>query len=110
MSERVRPTARPDASDEELVTQARESLRGDVTAFETLVTRYESRVVTNCRFLTGSPADAEDLAQEVFTKAYFALRKFEGRSSFGTWVHRIKVNHCLNHLDKRSRRAGNAPT
>ena len=53
-----------------------------------------------CRYLTGSRDDADDMAQEVFVKAYFALSRFEGRSSFQTWLWRIKVNHCLNHLRK----------
>jgi RNA polymerase sigma-70 factor (ECF subfamily) len=57
-------------------------------------------VTANCRVITRSPADAEDLAQEVFVKAFFALRRFEGRAQFRTWLQRIKVNHCLNHLRK----------
>lgn len=71
-------------------------------AFETLVERHRNRVMANCRYISGSPADAEDLAQEVFVKAYFAVERFEGRSSFRTWIQRIKVNHCLNHVRKRA--------
>lgn len=75
----------------------------DSGAFELLVQRYQDRVLGNCRYLTGSREDADDMAQEVFVKAFFALSRFEGRSSFQTWLWRIKVNHCLNHL-RRSRR------
>ena len=85
----------------ELVRQARSAPEGDLRAFEALVRRLESGVQTNCRFLTRSEHDAEDLAQEVFVKAFFGLKSFEGRSTFQSWVHRIKVNHCLNFLRKR---------
>lgn len=87
-------------SDEDLVRQAQQSPAGDLRAFEALVRRHQRRVLTNCRHLTRSD-DAEDMAQEVFVKAFFALRRFEGRSRFGTWLGRIKVNHCLNHLRKQ---------
>lgn len=87
-------------SDEELVDAARNAVEGDVRAFEGLVVRHKERVVANCRYLTRSPADAEDLAQEVFLKAFFGLKRFEGRAAFRTWIQRIKVNHCLNHLRK----------
>jgi RNA polymerase sigma-70 factor (ECF subfamily) len=60
-------------------------------------------VLANCRYLTRSAADSEDLAQEVFLKAFFALERFEGRSAFSTWLQRIKINHCLNYLDKKKR-------
>jgi len=88
--------------DEALVAQARDS-RGDLRPFEELVRRHEQKVLANCRYLTGSADDAEDLAQEVFVKAYFGLRRFRGESRFGTWVQRIKVNHCLNFLRRRRR-------
>ena len=70
-------------------------------AFERLVRLYEGRVKANCRHLTRSPDDAEDLTQEVFVKAFFGLSRFEGRASFKTWIQRIKVNHCLNFLKKQ---------
>jgi len=88
-------------TDEQLVERARSARAGDLRAFDELVRRHQSRVRTNCRFLTGSEEDAQDLSQEVFVKAYFNLERFEGRAAFGTWVQRIKVNHCLNHIRKR---------
>jgi len=88
-------------SDQELVQRIREGPADDVRAFETLVRRYERRVLTNCRFLSGSPTDAPDLAQEVFVKAYFGLERFEGRSSLRTWLERIKANHCINWVKKK---------
>jgi RNA polymerase sigma-70 factor (ECF subfamily) len=95
LSETQRPT------DTELLQQIREAGEGDLRAFQELVRRYQGKVTTNCRYLSGSPDDAEDLAQEVFTKVYFGLAGFEGRSSFQTWVHRIKSNHCINFVKKK---------
>lgn len=87
--------------DNELLTQAQEALEGDTRAFEELVRRHQAKVLTNCRYLSGSPSDAEDLAQEVFVKAYFGLARFERRSSFETWIRRIKSNHCINFVTKK---------
>jgi RNA polymerase sigma-70 factor, ECF subfamily len=92
-------------SDEELLQQAREAPEGDLRAFEKLVLRYQRRVVANCRYITRDPNNAEDLAQEVLVKAFFGLRGFEGRSSFGSWLQRIKINHCLNYLKKQAGRS-----
>ncbi len=87
-------------SDDELVELARSEAQADTRPFETLVRRHQGFVVANCRIITRSAADAEDLAQEVFVKAFFGLRRFEGRAQFRTWLQRIKVNQCLNHLRK----------
>lgn len=95
------PKVDPNDLDEVLVEQAKAAAPGDARAFEALVRRHKGHVHANCRSLSGSETDAEDLAQEVFVKAYFALRKFEQRSKFRTWIQRIKVNHCLNHLRSR---------
>lgn len=88
-------------SDETLVQAALAAPEGDTQAFTELVRRHQARVLANCRHLTRSPDDAEDLAQEVFVKLFFKLGLFEGRAKFGTWLQRIKVNHCLNYLKSR---------
>jgi RNA polymerase sigma-70 factor (ECF subfamily) len=88
-------------SDEELVERARQAPEGDLRAFECIVGRYESKILANCRYITRDPAHAEDLAQEVFIKVFYGLKGFEGRSALRTWMQRIKVNHCLNHLKKK---------
>lgn len=89
-------------TDAELVDRLRSAGDArDLRAFEELVHRHQSGVVANCRYLTGSPADAEDLAQEVFVKAYFGLRQFEGRAQFKTWLRRVKTNHCINFRKRR---------
>lgn len=87
-------------SDDRLVELARSEQHGDTRSFEELVRRHQGFVVANCRVITRSAADAQDLAQEVFVKAFFGLRSFEARAQFRTWLQRIKVNHCLNHLRK----------
>jgi RNA polymerase sigma-70 factor (ECF subfamily) len=87
-------------TDEELAEHANRAAVGDARAFELLVQRHRSKVLTNCKYMTRFHEDAEDLAQEVFVKAFFALEKFEARSTFKTWIQRIKVNHCLNFLKR----------
>ncbi len=69
---------------------------GDRAAFSELVRRYRSRIVALALHLTGSEQEAEDIAQEVFIKAYQRLSTFEGRSHFFTWVYRIAVNRSHN--------------
>jgi RNA polymerase sigma-70 factor (ECF subfamily) len=90
--------------DDDLVQQARQAAEGDLRAFEQLVRKYQSRVVANCRYITRDPNNSEDLAQEVLTKAFFGLARFEGRSSFRHWLQQIKINHCLNHVKKNDGR------
>ncbi len=89
-----------DEPDSALIERLQADRNEDTRPFDVLVRRHQPFVLGNCRFLTRSPADAEDLAQEVFVKAYFALRQFEGRSQFRGWIQRIKVNHCFNFLRK----------
>jgi RNA polymerase sigma-70 factor (ECF subfamily) len=90
--------------DEELLAAVRRATPGDTRPFEQLVERHRRRVLANCRYLSGAPDEAEDLAQDVFVKAYFGLTRFEGRSGFATWLQRIKINHCLNFLRARKGR------
>ena len=90
------------ATDEDLVERMKR-LPEDWGSFERLVSRHQAKVLANCRYITRSAQHAEDLAQEVFIKAYFGLSGFEGRAAFSTWLHRLKVNHCLNFLTRRQR-------
>jgi RNA polymerase sigma-70 factor (ECF subfamily) len=87
-----------DETDEALVAALRTSVPDDLRAFDELVRRYQSHVLTNCRHLTRAEPDVADLAQEVLVKAYFGLKGFRGESRLRTWLDRIKLNHCLNHL------------
>jgi RNA polymerase sigma-70 factor (ECF subfamily) len=87
--------------DEELWREAITAADGDLRAFEQLIRQHQNRILADCTHMTRDPTNAEDLAQEVFVKAFFGLRAFEGRSSFKHWLQRIKVHHCLNFLKKR---------
>ena len=86
-----------------LVKQAR---GGDVAAFESLYRRHAGRVYALCLRMTRSPDRAEDCVQEAIVKAWRSLPAFEGRSAFGTWLHRIAVNQVLSLQRKESRRPG----
>lgn len=88
----MRQAARQTTADEaELVGRARQ---GEVAAFEGLYRAHAGRVFGLCQRLAGRDA-AEDLTQEVFVSAWRSLPAFEGRSGFGTWLHRIAVNAAL---------------
>ena len=76
-----------------LVQRARS---GDMRAFERLYRDHVGRVYGLCLRLTRDPTNAEDCAQEAFINAWRALGRFETRSSFGTWLHRIAVNVVLS--------------
>ena len=77
---------------------------GDALAFDELVRRYRKRIFALALHLTGSASEADDIAQDVFLKAYSALHGFEGRSEFFTWVYRMAVNRSLNSRRDRDRR------
>jgi RNA polymerase sigma-70 factor (ECF subfamily) len=77
---------------------------GDRQAFEALVRRYRKRIYALALHIVGRASEADDIAQEVFLKAYRALPQFEGRSQFFTWVYRMAVNRSLNARRDRSRR------
>jgi RNA polymerase sigma-70 factor (ECF subfamily) len=81
-------------SEIELVTEAR---RGDAEAFSLLAKRFERRIYTLALYYTRDSADAEDLSQEVWLKAYRALPTFRGEASFYTWLRHIMANAFLNH-------------
>jgi RNA polymerase sigma-70 factor (ECF subfamily) len=71
--------------------------RGEREAFDRLVVRYQRDVYRLCYRYVNDHEDANDLAQEVFLKAWRAIGRFRGDSSFATWLYRIAVNACLNH-------------
>jgi RNA polymerase sigma-70 factor (ECF subfamily) len=78
---------------------------GDAQAFEELVRRYRKRIFALALHLTGTPSDADDIAQDVFMRAFRALDRFEGRSEFFTWVYRMAVNRSLNVKRDKGRRS-----
>ncbi len=89
------------SGDEE--TLVRRSQAGDRQAFEQLVSRYERKVYNLAYRLMGNADDAYDAAQEAFLKVYLSLGDFRGQSAFGTWLHRIVANVCLDEIRRRRR-------
>jgi RNA polymerase sigma-70 factor (ECF subfamily) len=81
-------------TEEQLIESAQ---AGDREAFSSLAQRFERRVYTLALYYTREQADAEDLAQEVWLKAYRALPTFRGEASFHTWLRQIMANTFLNH-------------
>jgi RNA polymerase sigma-70 factor (ECF subfamily) len=77
-------------------------LNGDVDAFDELMIRYERQIYRVCYRFVENREDARDLAQEVFIKAFEHLASFRQESSLKTWLYRIAMNHCINHVKKRS--------
>jgi len=96
----VRPLRSQIVKDDEsaLVAAAK---AGDVSAFETLVGRYERKIFRLTQNITQNKEDAEDSMQEAFLKAYEHLGDFEGNSRFYTWLVRIAVNQALMKLRRR---------
>lgn len=89
-------------ADRDLVERARQQ---DLAAYDELIRRYQRKIYQLVYNMTSNREDAEDLTQDVFVKAYQALRHFKGDSSFYTWVYRIAVNRTINYLKKRKRGA-----
>ena len=89
-----------DAGDLSLVRRAQ---AGERAAYDLLVLKYQHKVVKLVMRYTRNPADAEDVAQESFIKAYRALPQFRGDSAFYTWLYRIAINTAKNALAARDR-------
>src|SRR5580698_4560004 len=89
-----------DISDLSLVRRVQ---RGDKGAFDALVLKYQHKLVKLVMRYVRNPAEAEDIAQEAFIKAYRALPQFRGDSAFYTWLYRIAINTAKNALAARDR-------
>ncbi len=87
-----------DSAEAELVRRAQ---GGDQAAFQQLVERHQSKVFSIIYGIVRNRNDAEDIAQQVFTKIYFSLKGFDFRSSLLTWVYKITVNECYDYLRKQ---------
>jgi RNA polymerase sigma-70 factor (ECF subfamily) len=90
-----------DDPDEALVLQSRQ---GDPTAFELLIKNHQRMIHSLTFRMTGSAADAEDLAQETFIRAHQNLDSYRGAAKFSTWLYRIALNVCLNWRRSETRR------
>jgi RNA polymerase sigma-70 factor, ECF subfamily len=96
-----RPSA--DSAVRDLVARAQ---GGDETAFRALVVLHQDRAYGLALRITRSPADAEEVAQDAFVRAWSALPRFRGESSFGTWLHRIVARRALDRTEELKRRGG----
>jgi RNA polymerase sigma-70 factor (ECF subfamily) len=81
---------------------------GDADAFEELYRQHARRLYSLVVRMIGSAQDAEDLLQEVFLQAYRKLPGFRGESTLGTWLYRLTMNHCLDHLRGRQAKMSRA--
>jgi RNA polymerase sigma-70 factor (ECF subfamily) len=93
-----------DPSEADLLTAAQ---AGDRRAFGQLVRVHQRRVHACAVQMLGDRGDADDAVQETFVRAWRAIERFDGRSQLSTWLYRVCVNVCLNHLRRRKR--GDAP-
>jgi len=76
---------------------------GNSDAFRVLVERHATAVFRLAYRMTGNETDAEDMVQETFLRAWREIRRFDGRASFGTWLHRICANRTVDFLRARNR-------
>jgi RNA polymerase sigma-70 factor, ECF subfamily len=88
-------------ADHDLVQRSR---KGDVAAFESLVRNHQQMIHALTFRMTGSMAEAEDLAQETFIRAYEQIGRFNGSAKFSTWLYSIAVHACLNWRRDEARR------
>jgi RNA polymerase sigma-70 factor (ECF subfamily) len=86
------------ADDRELVRRAQGE---DKEAFEELIRRHQHRVFAVAGGILRRREDVEDIAQQVFVKAYFSLKRFDQRAAFSTWLYKITVNECWDLLRKK---------
>ena len=105
-SDTARPAEPASISDGVLVEAAR---RGDMRAFERLYRLHSAKVLGLCMRMTRQREIAEDCVQQTFVRAWRNLAAFEGRSAFGTWLHRIAVNEVLTNARNRGTRTEGTP-
>ncbi len=94
--------SRPPDPDQDLVSRAK---NGDTRAFDALILKYGDKLFGLVYNMTSHKEDTHDLLQEIFAKAYQSLPKFQGKSTFYTWIYQIAINRTLNFLKKRNNRS-----
>lgn len=82
--------------------------QGDVAAFEELYRQHATRLYSLAYRMLGGASEAEDLLQEVFLLAYRKLRNFRGESALATWLYRLAMNQCLDHLRSKAAKMADA--
>ena len=95
---------RPADVDADLVAKARQELPYRTAAFEALMRRHEKLLFSVCYRIVGNRSDAEDATQDVLVKVFNTLPRFEGRSTFKTWLMKIATNTCYTQISRAKRR------
>jgi len=98
---KARAKTRVDHRNSEEAALVRRVQAGDELAFREMVERYQSKVFSIIFGILRNHNDAEDIAQQVFSKIYFSIRNFDFRSSLLTWIYKITVNECYDYLRKK---------
>jgi len=101
VGERTRVRTRVDHKNSEEAALVRRVQARDELAFREIVERYQSKIFSIIYGILRNHNDAEDIAQQVFAKVYFSIRKFDFRSSLLTWIYKITVNECYDYLRKK---------
>src|ERR1700683_300122 len=98
---RVQAKTRVDHKNSEEAALVRRVQARDEMAFREIVERYQAKVFSIIYGILRNHNDAEDIAQQVFSKVYFSIRNFDFRSSLLTWIYKITVNECYDYLRKK---------
>jgi RNA polymerase sigma-70 factor, ECF subfamily len=99
--ERTRTRTRVDHKNSEEADLVRRIQAHDELAFREIVDRYQSKIFSIIYGVLRNHNDAEDIAQQVFSKVYFSIKNFDFRSSLLTWIYKITVNECYDYLRKK---------
>jgi RNA polymerase sigma-70 factor (ECF subfamily) len=86
------------------ISLIRRAQEGDRSAFDTLIRLYDQNVMRLALQVVGSPEEARDLYQEAFLKVYRSIRHFRSEAKFSTWLYRVVMNVCLDHLRRQNTR------
>ena len=97
----VQPSPMSEANELSLIRRAQE---GDRSAFDALIRLYDQNVLRLALQVVGSPEEARDLYQEAFLKVYRSIRHFRSEAKFSTWLYRVVMNVCLDHLRRQKTR------
>jgi RNA polymerase sigma-70 factor (ECF subfamily) len=92
------PSFRDNVKERELVRLCQD---GTPDAFEELITRHQQRIFSVVRSILRRREDVEDVAQQVFIKAFVSIRSFDMRAAFSTWLYKIAVNECWDYLRRK---------
>jgi RNA polymerase sigma-70 factor (ECF subfamily) len=97
----AQPSPMSEADELSLIVRAQE---GDRSAFDALIRLYDKSVLRMALQVVGSPEEARDLYQEAFLKVYRSIRHFRQEAKFSTWLYRVVMNVCLDHLRRQKTR------